>query len=97
MMIATDVRARNALWLPMLMANRTIARMPTTMAGTIGTFPRPETRATWGPNGSLSSRAMANIMRMHDVWTARQHTVIAMAESMRKTLPTVLPSASLTM
>ena len=40
---------------------------------------------------------MANIMRMHDVCTARQHTVIAMAESMRKMLPTVLPSASLTM
>ena len=97
MMIATDVRARNALWLPMLIASSTIARMPTTSAGTIGTLPRPDTRATCGPNGRRLSRAIANIMRMHDVCTARQQTVIAIAESIRKMLPTVSPSACLTM
>ena len=71
--------------------------MPTTSAGTTGTLRRPETRAMWVPNGSRPSRAIANSSRMHDAITASVQTVIAIAESIRNTLPTVLPSACLMM
>ncbi len=43
------------------------------------------------------SRAIENIIRMPAVWTARQQTVIATAESIRKMSPRVSPSVSLTM
>ena len=71
--------------------------MPVTSAGTIGTLRRPDTRAIALPKGSRPSRAIANIRRMHAVSTASVQTVIAIAESTRKTSPSVLPSACLTM
>src|SRR5579859_214874 len=97
MMIATDVSVRKADWLARLTASRTNDMMPTNSAGMIGTFARPETRAIWDPNGSRPSRAIENSIRMQAVQTASVQTVIAIAESIRNTLPVVLPSACLTM
>ncbi len=51
----------------------------------------------WVPNGSRPSRAIANSSRMQAAITASVQTVIAIAESIRKTLPSVLPSACLMM
>ena len=95
MMIAIEVITRNALWLPTLIASSTSARTPVTSAGTIGTLRRPETRATWAPNGSRLSRAIENSIRIVAVCTARQQTMIASAVSARNTLPVVLPNAFL--
>lgn len=65
-------------------------------AGTTGVFDFPETRAMARPNGSRWSRAIENSIRMQAVCTARQQTVIAMAEQVRKTSPTPGPSVLLT-
>src|ERR1700733_6519770 len=97
MMIATEVRVRNADWLARLTASKASEQNPTNNAGTIGTLARPDTRAMCEPAGSLPSRAIENSMRMHAVITASVHTVIAIAESIRKMLPSVLPSACLMM
>ena len=49
------------------------------------------------PNGSRPSRAIANSSRMQEAITASVQTEMAIAESTRNTLPTVLPSACLMM
>jgi len=97
MMIATDVSVRNADWLARLTASRTSDQKPTNSAGTIGTFARPDTRASDEPPGSRPSRAIENSIRMQAVSTASVQTRIASPESARNTLPVVLPSACLTM
>src|ERR1700722_1190086 len=96
MMIATEVRVRKADWLAMLIASRTNDITPTNRAGTIGTLARPDTRAMLDPNGRRPSRAIENSIRIQAVHTARVHTVIAIAASIRNTLPVVLPRACLT-
>src|SRR5579862_2689735 len=93
MMIAIEVMAANALWLPTLITATAIARIPVTSAGTIGTLRCPETRAIADPNGSWLSRAIENIIRIVAVWTARQHTKMAIAQSARKMFPLVFPNA----
>ena len=81
----------------MLMARMASASNPTTSAGTTGTRRVPDTRAMWVPKGRRPSRAIANSSRMQPAITARVQTEIASAESTRKTLPIVLPSACLMM
>ena len=66
---------------------------PTT-AGTIGVLVRGWTFASRSPAGRLLSRAIANIIRIVAVWTARAQTVMAIATQIRKIFPTVLPSTS---
>ncbi len=51
----------------------------------------------WVPNGSRPSRAIANSSRIQEAITASVQTLMAIAESIRNTLPTVLPSACLMM
>src|ERR1700734_1171801 len=97
MMIATLVNATKADWLAMLTASKASDSAPTNKAGMIGTLRVPETCAIAEPNGSRPSRAIENNMRMQAVMTASVQTVIAIAESTRKTLPGVLPSACLMM
>src|SRR3974390_787391 len=92
-MIATAVIAANALWLPTLTARMATVRTPVTSAGTAGSLRRPETRAMAEPAGSLLSRAIENSIRIVAVWTARQQTKIAIAQSIRNRFPTVLPNA----
>ena len=48
------------------------------------------------PAGRLLSRAMANVIRIVAVCTARQQTVTAITTQIRKILPTVLPRTSRT-
>src|SRR3954453_15874231 len=95
-MIATDTSTKKTRWLPMLISSSTMVTPPMTRAGTIGVFDLPDTRAIAEPSGRRLSRAIENIMRMAAVWTARQQTVIATLESVRKVAPSVSPSVSLT-
>ncbi len=82
----------------MLMARMASARMPDEQRrARRGPARLPETRAICAPNGSRPSRAIANSSRMHAAITASVQTVMAIAESMRKMLPSVLPSACLMM
>ena len=52
------------------------------------------TRARCVPAGRLLSRAIANIIRIVAVWTARQQTVMAITTHHRKMSPTVSPRTS---
>ncbi len=96
MMIATEVSTKNARWLPTFRTSSPMVRTPITIDGTSGVLDRPCTRAMTDANGSRPSRPIVKIMRIPPVCTARLHTVIAMIESIRKTLPTVPPSVALT-
>ena len=66
------------------------ARKPMMTAGTIGVLVFGCTFASRSPAGRLLSRAIANIIRIVAVWTARQQTVMAIATQIRKIFPTVL-------
>ena len=72
------------------------ARTPMSTAGTIGVLVFGWTFASRSPAGRLLSRAIANIIRIVAVCTARQQTVIAIATLIRKIFPTVLPNTSRT-
>jgi hypothetical protein len=72
------------------------ARMPISTAGTTGVLRFGSTFASRSPAGRLLSRAIANIIRIVAVCTARQQTVTAIATQIKKILPIVLPSTSST-
>ena len=57
----------------------------------------PCTRAMAEAAGSRLSRPIVKIIRIPPACTARLQTVMAITESIRKTLPTTPPSAAFTM
>src|SRR3712207_2105766 len=61
----------------MLSRRMMMDRTPMTTAGTTGVLRLGSTFDSRELNGRLLSRAIANIMRIVAVWTARQHTVMA--------------------
>ena len=96
MMIATEVSTKNARWLPTFRTSSKIVTTPMTSEGTSGVLDLPCTLAMADANGSLPSRPMVKIIRIPPACTARLHTVIAISESIRNTLPIGPPSVALT-
>ena len=97
MMIPTLVITRKICGWLMFTTRIRIASSPMSTAGTIGVFVFGSTLASRSPAGRLLSRAIANIIRIVAVCTARQQTVTAITTQIRKILPTVSPSTSRTM
>jgi hypothetical protein len=77
----------------MLTSRMLIDSTPISTAGTTGVFRRGSTRASRAAKGRLLSRAIANIIRMVAVCTARQHTVMATTMHTRNALPSPFPAA----
>ena len=94
MMIPIEVITTKICGWRMLTSRIAIASTPTMTAGMIGVFVFGCTRARVSPAGRLLSRAIANIMRIVAVCTARQQTVIAITTDHRKMSPIVLPRTS---
>src|SRR3569833_3700642 len=90
-MIAVEVRMKHARWLPRLISSTTTVRPPVSRAGSTGTLDRGETFDIARLNGRRPSRAIAHAIRIAAVCTARQHTVIAIAEQIRKAAPSPSP------
>ena len=98
MTIATEVSVTNAHWLARLMAEDDQRAEADEQRRHDRHAARPETRAMCVPNGRRPSRAIENSMRMQAAHHGQACTrVIAIAESIRNTLPVVLPSACLMM
>ena len=87
MMIAIEVSTVKILGWPTLITRIRTAITPMTMAGMIGVCVLGLTRASFSPNGSALSRAMANVSRIAAVCTASVQTVTAMTMQTRKILP----------
>ena len=87
MMIAIDVSTVKILGWPMLITRMIAAITPMTTAGMIGVWVFGFTRASFSPNGSALSRAIAKVSRMAAVCTASVHTVTATTMQTRKILP----------
>ena len=71
--------------------------MPIVTAGTIGVCVFGLTVASFSPNGSALSRAIAKVSRIAAVCTASAHTVTAMTMQTRKIRPTGPPITCSTM
>ncbi len=87
MMIAIDVSTVKIFGWPMLITRMIAAITPMTTAGMIGVWVFGFTRASFSPNGSALSRAIANVSRIAAVCTASEHTVTATTMQIRKILP----------
>ncbi len=87
MMIAIEVSTVKIFGWPMLMTRMTTASTPMVIAGTIGVCVFGLTVASFSPNGSALSRAIANVSRIAAVCTASVHTVTAITMQIRKTVP----------
>jgi len=87
MMIATEVSTKKARWLPTFRTSSKIVSTPMTRDGTSGVLDLPCTLAMAGANGKPAVPAIVKIIRMPPACTARLHTVIAISESIRNTLP----------
>ena len=87
MMIAIDVSTVKIFGWPMLITRISAAITPMTTAGTIGVWVFGLTRASFSPNGSALSRAIAKVSRIAAVCTASVQTVTATTMQTRKTLP----------
>ena len=94
MMIPIEVITTKICGWRMFTTRIAIASTPTMIDGMIGVRVFGCTRARCVPAGRLLSRAIANIIRIVAVWTARQQTVMAITTHHRKMSPIVPPRTS---
>ena len=87
MMTAIEVSTVKIFGCPMLTTRISSAITPIATAGTMGVCVCEFTRASFSPNGSALSRAIAKVERMAAVCTASEHTVTATTMQTRKILP----------
>ena len=91
MMARLVTRVKICGW-PMFTTRIAIASTPITTAGSTGVPKRGLTLASLDPAGRLLSRAIANIILIPAVCTARTQTVTAMTTVHSSTVPRFLPS-----